>query len=81
MNFINAVVHISIVLRTYSGTEGTGLHAVEVCLQIVLGTIDRSAGAAAVDVWTVSQSAVGMLQVSCQCYYVSVIYGVCTRCL
>jgi hypothetical protein len=55
------VVHISIVLRTYSGTEGIGL-GVEVCLQIVLGTIiDNSASVAAVDVWTVSQTAVGKL--------------------
>jgi hypothetical protein len=55
------VVEVSFVLRTYSGTEGTGLRAVEVCLQIVLGTIDKSASAAAVNVWTVSQTAVGKL--------------------
>ncbi len=54
------VIHVSIVLRTYSGTEGTGL-GVEVCLQIVLGTIDNSASVAAIDVWTVSQTAVGKL--------------------
>ena len=46
-------------LRTYSGTEGVGLQAVEVCLQVVLGTIDKSASAAAVNVWTVSQTATG----------------------
>ena len=57
-----AVIHISIVLRTYSGTEGiTGLGVVEVCLQIVLGMIDYSANVAAVDVWTVSRTAVGKL--------------------
>ena len=55
------VIHISIVLRTYSGTEGAGLGVVEVCLQIVLGTIDYSANVAAVNVWTVSQTAVGKL--------------------
>jgi hypothetical protein len=54
------VIHVSTVLKTYSGTEGTGL-GVEVCLQIVLGTIDRSA---AVNVWTVSQTAVGKLHES-----------------
>jgi hypothetical protein len=61
MNSINCfiVVEVSIVLRTYSGTEG--LQAVEICLQIVQGTINRSAGAAAVDVWTVSQTVVGKL--------------------
>ena len=47
-------------LRTYSGTEGTGLRAVEVCLHIVLGALDKSASAAAVSVWTVSQTAIGM---------------------
>ena len=48
-------------LRTYTGTEGTGL-GVKVCLQIVLGTIiDSDASAAAVNVWTVSQTAVGKL--------------------
>ena len=56
-----AAIHISIVLRTYSGTEGTDLD-VEVCLQIVLGTIDNSASAVAVNVWTVSQTAVGTLR-------------------
>jgi hypothetical protein len=54
------VNHVSIVLRTYSGTEGTGL-GVEVCLQIVLGTIDNNASVVAIDVWTVSQTAVGKL--------------------
>ena len=54
-------IHISIMRRTYSGTEGTGSQAVEVCLQIVLGTIDNSASAVAVNVWTVSQTAVGKL--------------------
>ena len=48
-------------LRTYSGTEGVGLQTVEVCLQIVLGTIDKSANAAAVNIWTVSQTAIGKL--------------------
>ncbi len=74
---MSTVVHISIVLSTYSGTEGTGLHAVEVCLQIVLGTIvnDKRAGTAVVDIWTVSQTAVGMLHESYQCYLCSV----CTR--
>ena len=45
-------------LKTYSGTEGTGLD-VEVCLQIVLGTIESSESTAAVNIWTVSQAAVG----------------------
>ena len=53
------VVEVSIVLRMYSGTEGTGVGVIEICLLIVLGTIDRSTGAGAVDVWTVSQTAVG----------------------
>jgi hypothetical protein len=54
------VTYISFVMRTYSGTEGTGL-GVEVCLQIVLGTIDNNASVVAIDVWTVSQTAVGKL--------------------
>jgi hypothetical protein len=55
------VIYISFVMGTFSGTEGTGL-GVEVCLQIVLGTIiDNSASVAAIDVWTVSQIAVGKL--------------------
>ena len=62
MNLIFTVVEVSIVLRTYSGTEGTGVGVIEICLLIVLGAIDRSTGAAAVDVWTVSQTAVGKLQ-------------------
>ena len=53
------VVEVSFLLRTYSGTEGVGLQAVEVCLQIVTGTIDKSGSAAAVNVSTVSQTAIG----------------------
>lgn len=48
-------------LRTYSGTEGVGLQAVEICLQIVQGTIDKSASAATVNILTVSQTAIGKL--------------------
>ena len=59
---MSTVVRVSIVLRMYSGTEGTDL-GVEVCLHIVLGTIiDKSGSIAAVNVWTVSQTAVGKLR-------------------
>ena len=44
-------------LRPYSDTEGVGLQFVEVCVQIVLGTIDKNG--AAVNLWTVSQTATG----------------------
>lgn len=53
------VVEVSFLLRTYSGTEGAGSPAVEVCLQIVTGTIDKSGSAAAVNISTVSQTAIG----------------------
>ena len=53
------VVEVSFLLRTYSGTEGVGSPAVKVCLQIVTGTIDKSGSAAAVNVSTVSQTAIG----------------------
>ena len=55
----STVVEVSFVLRTYSGTEGFGLQAVEVCLQIVVGSIAKDANAVAVNVWTVSQTATG----------------------
>ena len=63
MSFIIIIftdVEVSVVLRTYSGTEGTGVGVVEICLLIVLGAIDGNTGAAAIDIWTVSQTAVGM---------------------
>ena len=41
----------------YSDTEGVGLRFVEVCVQVVLGTIDKNG--AAVNLWTVSQTATG----------------------
>ena len=54
-------VEVSFVLRTYSGTEGAGLQAVEICLQVVQGTVDNSASAAVINVMTVSQTAIGKL--------------------
>ena len=51
------VIQVSFVLRMYSDTEGVGLRFVEVCVQVVLGTIDKNG--AAVNVWTVNQTATG----------------------
>ena len=51
-----AAMAVSFVMRSYSGTEGIGLHVVEVCVQIVLGSLDNDA---TVNLWTVSQSATG----------------------
>ena len=48
-------VAVSILLRNYSNTEGTDLF-VEVCVQIVFGTLSQTAF---VDLWRVSQSATG----------------------
>lgn len=56
----HAVIQVSFVLRTYSSTEGgSGVQSVEVCLQIVAGTIDSSVSGATVNVWTISQTAIG----------------------
>ena len=48
-------VAVSFLLRNYSDTEGTDLF-VEVCVQIVFGTLSQTAS---VDLWTVSQTATG----------------------
>ena len=60
---MSTAVEVSFVPRVYSGTEGVGLQEVEICLQVVQGTIDKSASAAAANVRTVSQTAIGMLRV------------------
>ena len=48
-------VAVSFVVNDYTDTEGVGLF-VEVCVQIVFGTLRQSAS---VNLWTVSQSATG----------------------
>ena len=52
----HAAVAVSFVLRTYNVTEGIGLQFVEVCVQVVLGSLDSNA---MVDLWAVSQTATG----------------------
>lgn len=55
--YTHTAVAVSFVPGTYSGTEGIGLQAVDVCVQIVLGTLDNDT---TVGLWTVSQTATGM---------------------
>ena len=54
-DIVFTAVAVSFVLRDYSDTEGIGLF-VEVCVQIVFGTLSQTAS---VNLWTVSQSATG----------------------
>lgn len=55
MNILTAVA-VSFVLRAFGGTEGVGEQFVEVCVQIVVGTLNKDAS---VDVLAVGQTATG----------------------
>ena len=60
-------VAVSFLLRNYSNTEGTALF-VEVCVQIVIGTLSQTAS---VNLWTVSQSATGeYIVIGKSCIYI-----------